>query len=536
MFSACGALPMKWEGTCAFGSAFAAFDKAHRRPGNVAAGREHVRQHFCLSPRRITVARFDAQPSEDPMGALCRMALEITFDELPADVIAHAKHALLDATAVMIGGSGLEGIPEIVELVKEKGGAEQSVIPFYGGRVPAAEAALAIGPMPRAMDCGDLHEEAGHVSEYIVSSLLAASGLRQTVSGEEFLAALVVGQETLIRIGSAYKVISRALAHNDCGGHYVFGAVAAVGRLLRLTQEHLENAQGIARTMTQPHTLGIYSPATLMVRMHHGLVCQSAITACLMAQKGITGPRQSVLTGPNGFLTTAKWEVEPEALTRGLGEHWEMTRITSKAHSACYFSHSSIDGILEQMHTHGFEAEDIASIHIEVSTPAWQAVCEPMGNKWSPQTVPECQFSLPYVVASAAVDGHVFLDTYDQQSRVREGVRELMTRISAQEVPSVADWGARLHTRLRDGRQFETEHEYVKGHPNIPFNEQDFIDKFRRCVPYSVLPLDKQTVDTLISSILDLEDVTDVVGALLLPLTPNPGPPASCRDSAVATS
>jgi 2-methylcitrate dehydratase PrpD len=469
------------------------------------------------------VSKFDVQPSEDPMSALCRMALEITFDELPEEVIVHAKHALLDTTAVMIGGSGLDGIPEIVELVKEKGGIEQSVIPFYGGRVPAAEAALAIGPMPRAMDCGDLHEEAGHVSEYIVASLFAASGLCLAVSGKEFLAALVVGQETLIRIGSAYKVISRAIAHNDCGGHYIFGAVAAVGRLLGLTQEQLENAQGIARTMTQPHTLGIYSPATLMVRMHHGLVCQSAITACLMARKGITGPRNSVLTGPNGFLTTAKWEVESEALTRSLGDHWEMTQITSKAHSACYFSHSSIDGILEQMHVHGFEAEEIASIHIEVSTPAWQAVCEPVDNKWSPQTVPECQFSLPYVVASAAFEGRVFLDTYDPQALLREDVRELMTRISAKELPSLADWGSRVHTTLRDGREFATERKYVKGHPKIPFDEQDFVAKFRQCVPYSVFPLNRRTENALIQSILGLEDVGDVVEALLLPLTPSLG-------------
>ncbi|MFF2319281.1 MmgE/PrpD family protein [Arthrobacter sp. NPDC058097] len=480
--------------------------------------------------------RFDVRPSEDPMSALCRMALETTFDELPDEVIGHAKRSLLDCTAVMIGGSGLDGIPQIVELVKEKGGAEQSVIPLYGGRVPAAEAALAIGPMPRAMDCGDLHEEAGHVSEYIVASLFAASGLCSTVSGKDFLAALVVGQETLVRIGSAYKVISRAIAHNDCGGHYIFGAVAAVGRLLRLTAAQLENAQGIARTMTQPHTIGIYSPATLMVRMHHGLVCQSAITACLMARKGITGPRRSVLTGPNGFLSTAKWEIDPEALTRSLGDCWEMTRITTKAHSACYFSHSSIDGILEQMKTHGFRAEDIARIHIEVSTPGWQAVCEPVENKWSPQTVPECQFSLPYVVASAAFDGHVFLDTYDPQARGRKDVRELMTRISAEEVPSVPDWGARVSTTLNDGSAFVTEHTYVKGHPNIPFDEQDFIDKFRRCVPYSVLPLSRQTEDDLINSVLGLEDITDVVEALLLPLTPDAGASVFHRDDPVIAS
>src|SRR6185312_10596232 len=73
----------------------------------------------------------------------------------------------------------LEGVPAIVDLVKDKGGKPETWLPFYGGKVPAAEAALAIGPMPRAMDCGDLHEEAGHISEYIVASLLAGDGLEE---------------------------------------------------------------------------------------------------------------------------------------------------------------------------------------------------------------------------------------------------------------------------------------------------------------------------------------------------------------------
>lgn len=466
------------------------------------------------------MTRFAIETSEDPMGTLCRMALETTYDDLPDDVITHAKQTLLDGMAVMIGGSGMDGIPAIVDLVKSKGGEPQSVLPFYGGRVPAAEAALAIGPMPRAMDCGDLHEEAGHVGEYIVASLLAATGLRPQVTGEEFLAALVVGQEVLIRIGSAYKVISTAVKSNDCGGHYIFGAVAAVGKLLGFTQEQLENAQGIARTMTQPHTMGIYAPATLMVRVHHGLVCQSAITACLLAERGITGPRQSVLTGPNGFLGTARWETDPEAITRDLGELWQATRITTKGYSACYFSHSSIDGIIEQMRDHCFAADDIASIHIDVSTSGWRAVCEPADKKWQPQTVPECQFSLPYAVATAAFDKRVFVQSYSDAARQRQDVRELMSRIAASENPSVSDWGARLTTTLRDGRVIATEHAYVKGHPNNPFSEQDFVDKFRMCVPFSVLPLDEQVVDTMIADVLSLEKVDDVVEALLLPLTP----------------
>lgn len=393
-------------------------------------------------------------------------------------------------------------------------------MPFYGGRVPAAEAALAIGPMPRAMDCGDLHEEAGHVSEYVVASLLAATGLRPDVTGAEFLTALVIGQETLIRIGSAYRMISKAVKDNDCGGHYIFGAVAAVGSLLGFSQEELENAQGIARTMTQPHTMGIYAPATLMVRVHHGLVCQSAITACLLARRGITGPRREVLTGPHGFLRTARWETNPDAITRGLGRNWTATQITSKDYSACYFSHSWIDGIVEQMRTHEFAAAAIASVHLAVSTSGWRAVCEPTDKKWDPRTVPECQFSLPYAVATAAFDRRVFVQSYSDEARRRPEVRELMTRISAVEDPSVSDWGARLTTSLRDGRVIATEHVYVKGHPKNPFSEQDFVDKFRMCLPFSVLPLKGSTADRMIQDVLALEKVDDVLAALLLPLTP----------------
>ncbi|CAB3766529.1 2-methylcitrate dehydratase [Burkholderia sp. MSh2] len=467
------------------------------------------------------MAKFERQGIEDPMATLCRMALQTRYADLPAGVTRHAKQTLLDAMGVTIGGSAMEGIPEIVALVKERGGNPQTPLPFYGGRVPAHEAALALGPMPRAMDCGDLHEEAGHVTEYVVPTLLAATGLRGKVSGKEFLAAMAVGQEILVRLGTAYKVINRAIKHHECGGHYIFGAVAAVGKLLGLTQDQLENAQGIARTMTQPNTMGIYSPATLMVRMHHGLVSQAAITCCQLAQRGITGPRDEVLTGPKGYLSTARWETDPDFILHALGEHWEMENIITKGYSACYFSHSSIDAIRELMKAHRFGAADIAGIHIETSTPSWRAVCEPREKKWHPVTVPECQFSLPYVVAIAAFDDKVFLESYNEDARSRPEVRELMTRITAEENPEVSDWGARLAVTLRDGRVLKQECVYVKGHPRNPFTEEDFVAKFRLCVPYAAIELPQQTVDRMIGDILHLDEVDDVAAALLDPLVPS---------------
>lgn len=452
------------------------------------------------------------------MGTLCRMVAGTKYEDLPPDVINQAKRSILDTMAITIGGSAMEGIPAVVELVKARGGKPESVIPFYGGKVPASEAGLAIGPMSRAMDSGDIHEEAGHCSEYIFPAMLAAAGLKERVTGKEFITAFILGKEVLVRIGMAWRItVSFPLGRGE--GHAIFGAVAAVGKLLALSLEELGNAEGIARAMTQPHDLAMFGPATLVGRVHHGFICQDAINACLLAQRGITGPRQEVLLGPRGYLEMAKWETDPEATVRGLGERWEMPNVIMKKYTCCGALHTSIDALLDQMKEHAFKAEDISDIHVDVSPPGWQ-VCLPQEAKWNPRTMPECQFSLPYVLATAAYYKNIFLDSFTPEAIARRDVRELMTRISATLDSGLPNLAARVHTTLKDGRSFSKECLYLKGHPKNPFTEQELIGKFKKCVPYSACRLSGEVVDSVIKAIISLEEVEDVVSALLLPLTP----------------
>ncbi|MBI2958238.1 MAG: MmgE/PrpD family protein, partial [Chloroflexi bacterium] len=374
-------------------------------------------------------------------------------------------------------------------------------------------------PMARAMDLGDCHEEAGHSAEYTLPALLAATGLKKQVTGKELITAFVVGQEVLIRIGIAFKRI-RGITSGRGRGHYIFGPVAAVGKLLGMGQEDLENAEGIAREKTQPHDLVMYKPATLMVRVHHGFVCQDAITACLLARRGITGPRHEVLVGPGGYLEFAKWETEPAALTRDLGETWEMAGTMMKPFCSCKCTHTSVGGILEQEAERGFGAGDIASIHVDASTHIWNTVCIPREVRWDPRTVPECQFSLPYAVAAAAFDGSLFLDSYTPESMARPELRALISRTTVREDRDLAPFAARVTTALKDGRRYSGQYEYVKGHPRNPFTEADLADKFRRCAAYSAYRLGDAVVDSLIKILLHLENVDDVEKALLVPLTP----------------
>jgi len=457
---------------------------------------------------------------DDLMSTLCRMVVNTHYEDLPGYVVDCAKRTILDTLAVTIAGSAMEGIPAVVNLVMDKGGKPESIIPFYGGRVPASEAALAIGPMSRALDLGMLHEEAGHCGEYILPALLAATGLKDKVNGKEFLTAFVVGQEVLIRIGMAFKGISKGLAVGRSYGHPIFGCVAAIGKLLGLSLEELENAEGIARAMTQPHDTAMYSSAALIVRVHHGFVCQDAINACLLAKRGITGPRQEVLTNPRGYLGFAKWENDPSLITRGLGEKWEMVNIIMKSYASCSLTHTAISGIIDQTKEHNFKAEDIANIDIDACSMSWQIVCKPRKVKWNPQTVPECQFSLPYVVATAAFDKMIFVDSYTPEARKRRNVRELMTKISVKENPSLQPFSAIVSTTLKNGQNYTKEYLYAKGHYRNPFTIQELIDKFRKCACYSAYQLRDRVVNSVINDLLSLEEIDDVVSALIHPLTP----------------
>ncbi|MFC1535230.1 MmgE/PrpD family protein [Thermodesulfobacteriota bacterium] len=457
---------------------------------------------------------------EDPMSTLCRMVLETQYEDLPDNVINYAKRSILDTIGVIIGGSAMEGIPAVVNLVKDRGGKPESIIPFYGGKVPASEAALCIGPMARAMDFGDVHEEAGHSSEYTVPALLAATGLKDKVTGKEFITAYVVGQEVMIRIGMAFKAISRGTDYARLHGSSIFGVVAAIGKLLGLTQEELENAEGIASAMTQPHITTMYHPVTLILRVHHGFICQDAVNACLLARRGITGPRKEVLAAPSGYLGFAKWETDPTILTKALGEEWEMMGSMMKRFASRKPTHAVIDGLLDLTRENRFKADDIANIDVDVSSADPLSLSPSREAQWNPQTVHECQFSLPYVVATAAYDGDIFLDSYTPEARARQNVRDLMTRITIKEDPRLPTWGARVNTTLNSGKKYSRECIYPKGHPKLPFTEQELIDKFKRCVHYSACKLSETVVDSVITSLLNLERVDDVVNTLLVPLMP----------------
>ena len=465
--------------------------------------------------------KFIPKVNEDPMVMFCRMTVEARYEDLPQNVIDFSKQLILDTVGNMIGGSAFDGILPVVEMVKEKGGKPESYIPFYGGKVPASEAGMALAPMARAIDFAAIHPEAMHSTEHNLPALLASAGLKNKVSGKELLTAYAMAQEVIVRIGTAYRG-NLGVTLGRSNGHYIFGVVAGVGKLLGLNQEQLENAMGIGRSMTQPHDMACFHPPTHMIKVHHGFIAQDAINCCLLALRGITGPRQDVLLEPKGYLGFAKWKTDPDALTRDIGEKWEQMNVELKHFLGCKCGHTAMLAVLNILEENDLQPDKIEKIDVDESSLNYSVMSGPVEEKLNPKDIYECQFSIPYLVATVAYDKDPVLESFDEVARSRPHVRDLMNRISIKLNPDLAEWGAKVVLTTKDGAVHSKVCyvEELKGGKNNPYNDTDLAIKFKKCVPYSAYKLSDKVVDKLLDSMFNLEKVEDVVAELIVPLTP----------------
>lgn len=448
----------------------------------------------------------------EPMEQFSEFILNTHYEDLPSEVVDHIKKLFLDTLGITIGGSSQKSIPEIVDLVKSWGGAQQSTILVYGGKVPTPNAAFAIGPMTRALDMGDTHPQACHISEYVVPALLPASELKGNVSGKEFITAYAVAAEIGSRLGNACQSMGKAL---DIGRHPQFGifeVTAAVGKLFGLDKATMQNALGIAYHLITARDMQMYSEGTLMVRGHHSFMCQNAINAVLFAQRGITGAHK-VFTGEQGlFVLDYSWESTFEPLTKELSTTWELLKDSIKLYASCRCNHSPVSGAAALVKENKINLADVEEIMIEVDPGCKKTVCEPAPMRWDPKTIVEAQFSLPFAVSNVIVKGKIFLDDYTPTELQNQKVRSLMTKVKCTVDETFKGFESNVSILLKSRKKYtkRTTIDEIKGGFQNPINWDEVVEKFKLNLPFSAVKLSKGKIDELIEKCKTLETLSDM--------------------------
>ena len=183
------------------------------------------------------------------MGAtrkLVDLLIGAKYEQLPDEAIGTAKGCILDCMGVCLAGSVQPVANVLASYLKEVGGAPQSTVLGLGVKTSPVNAALTNGTLGHAIDYDD-HTliSISHPTVTILPAVLAL-GEATGATGKDVLLAFIVGYETFSKLGMAFNPSHWYKGFHATGTFGTYGAVAAAAKLLKLDEEQMTNAFGIA--------------------------------------------------------------------------------------------------------------------------------------------------------------------------------------------------------------------------------------------------------------------------------------------------
>jgi 2-methylcitrate dehydratase PrpD len=460
---------------------------------------------------------------EDVAVDVARVVAAARYEDIAdADVVA-TKKLILDVLGAGVAGSQEPGCNEVLALMREFGGAEQASV-IGGGKLPLPSAVNINGTMCRALELDDVSEQALiHTTASVVPAALAAAEyLSEPVDGKRLITAVAVGVDVANRLSLAPNHAMDGPNYRPRGMSYTyqigtFAAAAAVANLWGFDALTTLHAFGLAYSQAAGNQQCLLDGA-LSVRVQQGLSSASGVLAALMAQRGITGAT-SPLEGKFGYYRVyCANDYDRAAVLKELGERYTVGDVSIKPYPCCKFTHTAIAAALAAWEDPRFDIAKIERVVVHVDNQEYyNVVCDPIEAKRRPTTTVEAQFSMPYTVAVALLNGTVTLADFEPSSIKQADRSALALRVE----PDLGDphftgrmlpTPSRVEVVLTDGTVIEGQRNEAPGHPRDPLSWEQLEVKVRQMVEWPANPLPRDNADRLIAACKDLEHSADIRG------------------------
>jgi 2-methylcitrate dehydratase PrpD len=444
---------------------------------------------------------------------LARNIVQVNYDDIPGEAIEAAKRDILDTLGVAVAGSNAPGGREIMGLVREWGGKEESTVIMHSQRVPSPYAALVNGTMAHALDFEDSHEGVVlHAGVSVIPAAFAVAERVGKVSGKELLTAVTSGVDVVCRLGEASNQSPSIIGWHYTSLYGIFGAAAAAGKLLELDEQQMVNAFGIAYSQAAGNFQCVIDGA-LSKRLQAGFAASGGLTSSLMASRGLTGARNT-LEGEKGlYQVYHHGDYNPKRLTAGLGKHFAIVDLSFKPYPCCRNCHPFIDATLALAAEHNLAADNVEEISIRCGEVA-RLLCEPLDIKQKPRVLVDAQFSIPWAVATALVKRKVALEDFTPEAITNPVVLRVASKVKAEVEPQMETRGtspALVEIKMKDSSVIYSKREDIaKGNPKKPMSWGELCHKFSDCARHGAKPVSQDSVEKAISLLADLEKVEDV--------------------------
>lgn len=442
---------------------------------------------------------------------LAQYAVDFRLEDAPPEVVKAAKFCVLDNVGAALGAVHHGEIPEICQQWKtwtQSASSYQASVWGQGFKLDVFQALLLNGIMGHDLELDDVHTVSkSHIGAVVVET---AWTLAEAIkgNGKNFLEAVCVGYEIMARVGMAMDVISnRKRGWHGTGVIGTFGAAAAAGHLLGLTEDQMVSALGMAGTQSSGLWAFLEEGSTCK-KLHPARAAVNGLTAALLAQAGMTGPEHILDAKDGGLYRAVSDAFNMERLTDGLGKKFEILEIDKKPYPCCRTTHHAIDAALALRDQ--VKSEEIGKIVVET----YEVGVLQCGSLAYPQSPVEAKFSIPYTVAAALVRGKVSLAEFSGEVLANKQIRELAEKVSVVSDPMFSGrypkrWGCRMRVVKLDGNEIVKQIDDMSGSWACPLTKEQEIGKF---VGLAEGVFDSKTVTKMVKKILSIENSLEIPG------------------------
>jgi 2-methylcitrate dehydratase PrpD len=408
---------------------------------------------------------------------LARFIKNTTFESLPPEVVARAKLCLLDCLFVTLGGyrSGLPAVRILTDYVRETGGAHEARILGDGSLVPCEYATMVNSVASEILELSDGDPKIiGHAGQAVIPAAIAAAE-KEKATGKQLLAAIVVGYDVMVRVGYAVipSAFDRGLSASGCLSS--FGAAAAAGKILNLSEQQVGSALGLA-AFGSGFRESWTGTGTMDKDFMVGDAARRGLVAAVLAKKGLSGA-PNILEGPRGFCRTVADNVDFSETLRGLGQVFTIMNQYLKPYPSCRHTHATIDAVRAILKKQPIEAGDLERVTIYLNEHAAAIAMA------APTTYVGIRFSQQFAAAVTFLTGQATLEQFTEEMAVNPEVRRLLEIIGIK-VDPVLDkswpekWASRVEAKLKNGKSVVHQIDYPKGEVTNPMDEEEMREKY----------------------------------------------------------
>jgi 2-methylcitrate dehydratase PrpD len=400
---------------------------------------------------------------------LARYVVNAGYADVPAAVRREAVRSVLNWLGCAVGACHHEAVDCALDGLSPFAGKPEASVLGRSEKTDILLASLLNGISSHVFDFDDTHLPTIIHPAGPVASALFPLAEHMPVTGTELLHAFILGVEAECRIGNSVYP-----EHYDVGWHItgttgVFGAAAAAGKLLKLDEQQMVWALGIAGTQSSGfrEMFGTHCKS-----FHPGRAAQNGLSAALLAKANFTSSNQ-VIEAKRGFASVMSTRHDYARITEGLGKTFEVSLNSYKPFACGIVIHPAIDGCVQLKKQYHLTGDEIAKVELTVAP----LVLELTGKK-TPQVGLEGKFSVYHSCAVALLFGAAGEKQYSDAMVKDPKVVALRDKVDAKVVKQIRDDEVHVRLTLKDGRMLEKYVEHAIGSKEVPMTDRQLDEKF----------------------------------------------------------